>query len=82
MFDFYKNSKKVGCITGDNFLSNEFKYKNGYYFSKYANCWGWATWRRTWKLYKKDINFWPNFKKSKSWKKKFFYPLKRGNIGV
>ena len=77
MFSFYKNSNKVGCITGDNFLSNKFKFKNGYYLSKYANCWGWATWRRTWKLYKKNINFWPNFKKSKSWKTNFLSSKER-----
>jgi len=71
MFNFYEKSKIVGCITGDNFLSNNIKFKNGYYFSKYANCWGWATWKRSWNLYKKDINFWPNYKKSKSWKKNF-----------
>ncbi len=77
MFSFYKNSNIVGCISGDNFLSNKFKFKNGYYLSKYANCWGWATWRHTWKLYKKDIDFWPNFKNSKSWKKNFLSPKER-----
>lgn len=71
MFRFYSRSKIIGCITGDNFLSGKFKFKNGYYFSKYANCWGWATWKRSWNIYKKDINFWPDYKKSKSWKKNF-----------
>lgn len=77
MFHFYNNSKIVGCITGDNFLLNKFKFKDGYYFSKYANCWGWATWKRSWNLYKKDINFWPNYKKSKSWKNNFLSNYER-----
>lgn len=77
MFHFYNNSKIVGCITGDNFLSSKFKFKDGYYFSKYANCWGWATWKRSWNLYKKNINFWPNYKKSKSWKDNFLTNYER-----
>ncbi len=71
MLEFYDKSKIVGCITGDNFLLNNLKFKNGYYLSKYANCWGWATWRDVWKIYDKDIKFWPRFKNSLGWKKNF-----------
>ena len=70
---FFRNNKKIGCITGNNFQSkkNYKTYNYDYYFSKYPHCWGWATWRRSWKLYDRNIKFWKNFKNSKSWKQYF-----------
>ena len=64
----YKNDKRVGGITGNNFLKNKINFKESYYFSKYAHCWGWATWRRTWRNYDKNIKFWNEFKSSTNWK--------------
>ena len=71
MLKYYYKNKNIGCITGDNFLSDNFKFQDNYYLSKYANCWGWATWRNRWNFYKKDINFWPKLKKSKKWNSNF-----------
>lgn len=63
----YKHDKRVGGITGNNFLNNKVKLKDSFYYSKYAHCWGWATWRRTWKNYDKSVKFWENFKLSEKW---------------
>lgn len=71
LLPLYKKNPQIGCITGDNFLSKEFKFKDQYYLSKYANCWGWATWKSKWKVYRKDIRFWPKLKKSNNWKTNF-----------
>lgn len=71
MLAFYKNNTKVGCITGVNFQDGIIRGKGSYYFSKYNHCWGWASWRRSWDLFSEDLNFWPEYKKSKDWKKKF-----------
>src|SRR5260221_378700 len=30
-----------------------------YYFSKYSLTWGWATWRRAWRLYDRQFATWP-----------------------
>ena len=68
MLTYYKSNKNIGCITGNNFLNNKMKFENNYYFSKYPNCWGWATWRRAWKKYDNNIKFWPKFKKLNKWK--------------
>lgn len=62
----YYNNKKVGCITGNNF-QKIMNVRETYYFSKYPHCWGWATWRKSWKVYKKNIDFWPTYKKSLMW---------------
>jgi hypothetical protein len=61
----FRNDNKIGSITGNNFLNNRIKIKNSYYFSKYAHCWGWATWRNRWKLYDIEIGFWNDWKKTK-----------------
>ena len=46
----YKNSN-VKVISGNNFLNNNIKIKEHYYFSRFNHCWGWATWKRAWLLY-------------------------------
>tara|TARA_A100001388_G_scaffold274668_1_gene258691 strand:+ start:226 stop:1173 length:948 start_codon:yes stop_codon:yes gene_type:complete len=65
----YKKNNKIGGITGNNFLKNKIHIKETYYYSKYAHCWGWATWKRTWLKYDKNIKFWKDFKSSKLWNK-------------
>jgi hypothetical protein len=67
LLEKYRYEEKVGCITGDNFQDGIRRGKASYYFSKYPHCWGWATWRRAWKKYSYNIEFWPKWKTSKSW---------------
>ena len=43
----YKDDQRVGMIAGHNFMG-ENSVSTSYCFSKYAACWGWATWRRAW----------------------------------
>jgi hypothetical protein len=31
---------------------------DSYFFSKYFHCWGWASWRRAWSTYDKEIPVW------------------------
>jgi hypothetical protein len=50
----YRNEKKVMHISGANFISAD-SLKESYYFSRYPQCWGWATWRRAWKSYDVDL---------------------------
>ena len=78
MLRLYEANKEIGCITGDNFLLGNFKFKKDqYYLSKYPNCWGWATWKRSWNLYEKNISFWPKLKKSKKWNSNFLSHYER-----
>jgi len=67
----YKNNEKISTISGDNFQNGIKRGEASYYFSKYFHGWGWATWRRTWKLYDKKIKFWPEWKASNDWIGKF-----------
>lgn len=68
MLNFYKKNKNIGIITGNNF-QNKPVDDNSYYFSKYSHIWGWATWRRTWKLYNDNDQKITNFIKSSKFKK-------------
>ncbi len=75
--DKFQNNKKIGSITGNNFLRSKVKINNSYYFSKYAHCWGWATWKDRWKLYNKNISFWEKWKNSKNFKNLFNLSLEK-----
>jgi hypothetical protein len=52
----YKHDSKIMHITGSN-LNDTFKFGDGsYYYSQYANVWGWATWKRAWNKFDLEIN--------------------------
>lgn len=44
----YKTDERIGLVSGFNQLGF-IPVKDSYCFSNYAVCWGWATWRRSWK---------------------------------
>lgn len=61
MLDRYKNNLKVMSVNGTSSGGiSEFSYD----FTKYAQCWGWATWARAWKLYDPTLRGFSN----NSWK--------------
>jgi len=47
----YANEEKVGCIHAWNYNLKIRKYKETTFFLPGADCWGWATWRRSWELF-------------------------------
>jgi hypothetical protein len=51
----YENDERVRHISGVNFLNSEIDIPESYYFSKFTHVWGWASWKRVWKDYSKDI---------------------------
>ena len=67
LLDRYSKDLRVSAITGNNFQNNKRRGKASYYFSKYFHCWGWATWKRSWKNYDGGIKFWPAWSNSKTW---------------
>lgn len=67
----YEDNSKISMITGNNFQDGNFRGDGSYYFSGYNHIWGWATWKRVWNLYDKNMNFWPEWSKSQDWKDKF-----------
>jgi hypothetical protein len=51
LLDKYKNGENIMLISGDNFQNYQTEPTDSYYFSKYANIWGWASWKRAWKSF-------------------------------
>ncbi|MDX1416596.1 MAG: hypothetical protein R3293_20520 [Candidatus Promineifilaceae bacterium] len=54
----YRFDSRVMMISGNNFQYSRKRTNYSYYFSRYSHIWGWATWRRAWKLYDKDLSYW------------------------
>lgn len=59
LLDRYRNDERVAMISGDNFQFGQRRTEYSYYFSIYPHIWGWASWRRTWKMYDVDMRSWP-----------------------
>lgn len=57
----YKDDSRVMMITGTNYLSDS-SSKDPYFFSEHFIIWGWATWRRAWKLYDVKTSLWKDYK--------------------
>lgn len=73
----YLNDQRVSIISGSNFQNGILRGNASYYFSKYPHNWGWATWKRTWDNYDQYIKFWPKWRESIDFKKKFPKKLER-----
>ena len=48
LLEKFKWDERIGLISGFNQVGS-IPVADSYCFSKYAVCWGWATWRRAWK---------------------------------
>lgn len=68
LLEKYKNDDRVFAITGDNFQNGQKRGEYSYYFSKYNHVWGWASWRRAWQYYDREITFWPRWRRSAEWR--------------
>lgn len=54
LLEWYKDDLRIGMLTGCN-LCPEYDTKESYIFSKIPEIWGWATWRRVWKMYRGEL---------------------------
>ena len=71
LLSYYRNDERVSMITGNNYQAGRKRGEGSYYFSRYGLTWGWASWRRAWRYYDINLNFWPTWKLSADWNKKF-----------
>lgn len=61
LLERYRDDERVAVITGNNFQPSMGSYPYSYYFSIYNHCWGWASWRRAWQHYDKDMRHYQEF---------------------
>ena len=67
----YRDNPRVGMVSGGNLQFGRKRGRASYYFSRYTHIWGWASWRRAWRLYDRDIALWPAFR-DEGWAHAFF----------
>lgn len=58
----YRHNERVGMISGGNLQFGHQRGTASYYFSRYTHIWGWASWRRAWKHYDRELTLWPAFR--------------------
>lgn len=61
LLERYCDDERIVMVSGLNVV-NEKINKFSYGFSKGANIWGWATWRRVWKQYDSNIDDWKEYR--------------------
>lgn len=59
LLDRYVDDERVMTISGCNFQFGNRRNNHSYYFSRCVHCWGWASWRRAWRLYDVSMSMWP-----------------------
>jgi hypothetical protein len=57
----YKDYDNISMITGCNYQKDKKRGDHSYYFSKFTNTIGWATWKRSWEGVDLDLKNFPEF---------------------
>ena len=57
----YRDDERVFHIAGDNTADVSIEQAWSYCFVRYPHIWGWATWRRAWAKYDRDLAMWEAF---------------------
>jgi hypothetical protein len=70
LLDRYRADERVLMISGNNFQNGRRRGSASYYFSAGPNCWGWATWRRAWRLFDFSMTGWGE-RRATDWLKQF-----------
>ena len=60
----FRNNEKIFQISSTCYLPDKLK-KNDIYFSKFADCVGWATWKRSWKKLRRSLSLYEVYKNNK-----------------
>jgi len=58
LLERYRNDERIMMISGNNFQDGASRTPDSYYFSRFAHCWGWATWRQAWRLFDFQMRDW------------------------
>lgn len=58
LLERYRDDERIWCISGNNHQGGRLISKDSYFFGSYPQIWGWATWKRCWKHYDRDLKDW------------------------
>ncbi len=59
LLERYRDDERMMMIGGVNFLGEWKTPHHSYYFSYFGGTWGWASWRRAWRLNDPQVKLWP-----------------------
>ena len=59
MLHRYRTNTLVGCVSGNCYLPIKANLDSSYFYSRYPQIWGWATWARAWNAYDRSRWYWP-----------------------
>lgn len=62
MLIHYRDDERVSMVSGGNLQFGRKRGPASYYFSRYTHIWGWASWRRAWQHYDRDMQLWPKLR--------------------
>lgn len=60
LLEKYRHDERIWAICGNGYQKEKYVNHDSYFFSRYVDIWGWATWKRCWKLYDPEIKSWGN----------------------
>lgn len=64
MLERYRSDLRVMHVGGTNLQDGQLWGDGSYYFSKIVHVWGWATWKRAWNLYDRELTTYSCFIKN------------------
>lgn len=71
LLERYRECTQVWVIGGNSYQPEFQRGQASYYFSRYPDTWGWATWRRAWRHYQHDLPFLEEWQRSQRWRECF-----------
>lgn len=71
MLNRYAVDERIYSISGTNLFPNLTPPNQSYFFSRYHNCWGWATWSRAWKDFIDSQEEWLAIRNTKTFRGMF-----------
>ncbi len=60
MLERYRGDARVMHVSGNNHQHGRIRGDGAYYASRFTHSWGWATWRRAWNLYDREMTGFPD----------------------
>jgi hypothetical protein len=52
---YHREQQQIMHISGNNFQYGRVRGDASYYYSQYTHCWGWASWRRAWQHFDRNL---------------------------
>jgi len=77
LLERYRDDERVWAIQGDNSAKARISGAASYAFTPYALIWGWATWKRAWEHYDRDLELWQSIRGTRAVKKVWPDPVER-----